>query len=147
VIADAGRWLRERAEPASVRLLHVDLYDHEAAAPVLDSEAFYADCRRVLDDDGVMSVNLFGRRASFEASAARVAAAFGAARVWSLQPTREGNTTLIAARSAALPPPEALAARAAVIEQRFGALGLAARKWPRMIRPYSSVDQVGGVSR
>jgi spermidine synthase len=29
----------------TVDALQVDLYDHEAAAPVLDSEAFYADCR------------------------------------------------------------------------------------------------------
>ena len=28
--------------------LQVDLYDHEAAAPVLDSEALYRDCRRLL---------------------------------------------------------------------------------------------------
>ena len=39
-----------------------------------------------------MSVNLFGRDASFERSAQRIAAAFGADRVRSLQPTREGNT-------------------------------------------------------
>ncbi len=78
VIADAGRWLREAAEPQSAQLLHVDLYDHEAAAPVLDDEAFYADCRALLADGGVMSVNLFGRDASFERSAARIAAAFGA---------------------------------------------------------------------
>lgn len=141
VVADAGAWLRERAPAASVRLLHVDLYDHEAAAPVLDSEAFYADCRRVLDDGGVMSVNLFGRHASFDASAARIAAAFGAARVWSVQPTREGNTTVIATRERALPPHDELLARAATIEQRYGPFGLAARKWPRMLRPHTPKDR------
>jgi len=137
VVADAGRWLHERAVPQSVRLLHVDLYDHEAAAPVLDDEAFYADCRRVLDDDGVMSVNLFGRRASFAASAARVAAVFGAGRVWSVQPTREGNTALIATRERALPEAAELNARAAALERRFGAFGLKARAWPRMLRPWA----------
>jgi spermidine synthase len=30
----------------TVDALQVDLYDHEAAAPVLDSADFYADCRR-----------------------------------------------------------------------------------------------------
>jgi spermidine synthase len=65
VVADAGAWLRE-AEPGSASLLLVDLYDHEAAAPVLDDESFYADCRRLLDEGGVLSVNLFGRDASFE---------------------------------------------------------------------------------
>jgi spermidine synthase len=136
IVADAGRWLRERAVAQSVRLLHVDLYDHEAAAPVLDSEAFYADCRRVLDEAGVFSVNLFGRHASFDDSAARIAAAFGADRVWSLQPTREGNTVVVATRTLPLPPHDELLARAATIEQRFGAFGVAARKWPRMVRPY-----------
>ena len=136
IVADAGRWLREQALPHSVRLLHVDLYDHEAAAPVLDDEAFYADCRQVLDDEGVMSVNLFGRHASFAASAARIAAVFGADRVWSIQPTREGNTVVVATRQSLLPAADELAARAATIESRFGSYGLAARKWPRMVRPY-----------
>lgn len=136
VQADAGRWLREQAPPQSVRLLHVDLYDHEAAAPVIDSTDFYADCRRVLDDDGVFSVNLFGRHASYADSAARIAEAFGAGQVWSLQPTREGNTVVVATRRAPLPPQDELVARAATIEARFGPYGLAARKWPRMVRPY-----------
>jgi len=35
--------------------LQVDLYDHEAAAPVLDSEAFYADCRRLLTGVGLQA--------------------------------------------------------------------------------------------
>ena len=135
-VADAGRWLREQARPGSVRLLHVDLYDHEAAAPVLDDADFYADCRRVLDDEGVMSVNLFGRRASFAASAARVASVFGAERVWSMQPTREGNTALIASRHTALPNADELRARAATIDTRFGSFGLSARPWPKMLRPY-----------
>ena len=134
VIGDAGRWLHTEAEPASVRLLHVDLYDEEAAAPVLDDEAFYADCRAVLDADGVMSVNLFGRAASFAASVARIAAVFGADRVWSLRPTREGNTVVVATRDAVLPERAVLLDRAAAIEERYGACGLPARKWTRMLR-------------
>lgn len=137
VLADAGRWLRDSAAPQSVRLLHVDLYDQDAAAPVLDDEAFYADCRRVLDDGGVMSVNLFGRHASFERSAERIAAVFGAAQVWSLQPTREGNTTVIATRERPLPARDELLLRAAALAARFAAFGLPARKWPRMVRPWA----------
>ena len=135
VEAEAGTWLRA-AEPQSVQLLHVDLYDQDAAAPVLDDEAFYADCRAVLADGGVLSVNLFGRDASFERSAARIAAVFGADSVWSVQATREGNTVVVAGRGVALPDRETLLGRAAEIESRFGSLGLAARKWPRMLRPY-----------
>ena len=135
VVQDAGRWLRESAAPQSMQLLHVDLYDQEAAAPVLDDEAFYADCHRVLDEGGVMSVNLFGRDSSFERSMARIVAAFGARQVWSLRPTREGNTIAVAARGVGLPDRETLLQRAGVIESRFGAYGLPARKWLRMIRP------------
>jgi spermidine synthase len=134
VLGDAGDWVRQ-AEPQQAQLLHVDLYDHEAAAPVLDSADFYADCRALLADDGVMSVNLFGRDASFARSTARIAAAFGAARVWTMQATREGNTIVVATRTAPLPPRAELLARAATIESRFRAQGLPARRWVRMIRP------------
>jgi len=133
---DALRWLRECAEPGSVQLLHVDLYDEDAAAPVLDDEDFYAACHRVLAAGGVMAVNLFGRRASFAASAARIAAVFGAAQVWSLRPTREGNTVIVGGRDVQVPGRAELLQRAAQIEQRVGALGLPARRWLRMVRPW-----------
>lgn len=135
VRGDAADWLAQ-AEPGSVQLLHVDLYDHEAAAPVLDSADFYAACRRVLLPGGVMAVNLFGRDHRFGESQARIAAAFGPDQVWNLRPTREGNTVVVAGRAVVVPGREALLARAAVLEQRFGALGLPARKWLRMVRPY-----------
>jgi spermidine synthase len=138
VVMDAGRWMRERAERQSVQLLHVDLYDHEAAAPVLDDEAFYADCRAAVADGGLMSVNLFGRHASFEQSIARIANVFGADQVWSLRPTREGNTVVVAGRGVLVPDRDALLRRADTIESRFGPLGLPARKWLRMVRPYAT---------
>ena len=136
VRGDAADWLAQAA-PRSVRLLHVDLYDHEAAAPVLDDQAFYTACRAVLEEGGVMSVNLFGRHASFCDSTRRIAAAFGSDQVWSLRPTREGNTVVVAGRAVQVPGREALGARAAVLQTRFGALGLPARKWLRMVRPYT----------
>lgn len=135
VRGDAADWLAQ-ATPGSVRLLHVDLYDEEAAAPVLDGEDFYRACRAVLEEGGVMGVNLFGRHASFHGSIARIAAAFGSHQVWSLRPTREGNTVVVAGRGVVVPDRAALSARAAVIEQRHGALGLPARKWLRMVRPF-----------
>ena len=135
VRGDAADWLAQ-ADPGSVRLLYVDLYDHEAAAPVLDHVDFYRACRAVLEDGGLMSVNLFGRHASFRDSIERIAAAFGSRQVWSLRPTREGNTVVVAGRGVVVPDRDTLAARAATIEARFGALGLPARKWLRMVRPY-----------
>ncbi len=139
VRGDAADWLAQ-ADHASVRLLHVDLYDHEAAAPVLDSEDFYAGCRAALEEGGVMSVNLFGRDASFHDSIGRIAAVFGSDQVWSLRPTREGNTVVVAGRGVEVPGREALSARAAQIEARHGACGLPARKWLRMVRPYEPQD-------
>jgi spermidine synthase len=132
VTADAAEWIADARHAQTVHALQVDLYDHDAAAPVLDDEAFYGDCRRALvDGEGVLAVNLFGRAASFEASVARIARVFGAQWVWNLRPTREGNTVVIATRGVALPPREELTARADNIEARFA---LPARKWLRMLR-------------
>jgi spermidine synthase len=130
--ADAADLVRDPSRLQTVDVLCVDLYDHEAAAPVLDDEDFYAGCRGLLAEGGIMTVNLFGRDASFARSSARVAAVFGREQVWSMRPTREGNTVLIAARGMAVPDRETLSARAATIEDRWG---LPARKWLRMVRP------------
>ena len=128
---DAAAFAADPAHAGSVQALCVDLYDHDAASPVLDSEAFYRDCRTLLGEGGVMSVNLFGRAASFERSAARIAAVFGAGRMRSLRPTKEGNTVVLALRDGELPAREVLAQRADTIESRFD---LPARKWLRMMR-------------
>ena len=133
VQADAARWVQDDAQLQTVDALCVDLYDHDAAAPVLDDEAFYAACRGVLAPGGLMTVNLFGRQSSFARSAARIAAAFGADQVWQLVPTKEGNTVVVAARGVTVPDRETLTARAEAIEDRYG---LPARKWLRMVRPY-----------
>jgi spermidine synthase len=129
--ADAAAWVQEDARLQTVDALMVDLYDHDAAAPVLDDEAFYAACRGLLAPGGLMAVNLFGRDASFERSAARVAAVFGADQVWTLAPTKEGNTILIAGREVVAPDRATMVARAAVVEER---LGLKAGRWVKLVR-------------
>jgi spermidine synthase len=131
--ADAADWVADAAHLQTVDVLCVDLYDHEAAAPVLDDARFYAACRAVLAPGGLMTVNLFGRDASFERSAALIAAAFGTDQVWQLAPTREGNTVVVAGRGVHVPDRETLSARAEAIQSRFG---LPARKWLRLVRPY-----------
>ncbi|HEY8711177.1 MAG TPA: spermidine synthase [Burkholderiaceae bacterium] len=129
---DAADYVADSSRTESVQVLCVDLYDHDAASPVLDSAAFYQHCQRLLADGGVMTVNLFGRDASFERSAARIAAAFGDAQVCSLRPTKEGNTIVVALKNASMPDRATLVARADTIESRFK---LPAKKWLRMIRP------------
>ncbi|OYT87971.1 MAG: spermidine synthase [Burkholderiales bacterium PBB3] len=138
VQADAGHWVQQAEQLQTVDALCVDLYDHDAAAPVLDDEAFYAACRGLLADGGLMTVNLFGRDASFAVSSARIAAAFGADQVWQLAPTKEGNTVVVAGRGVQVPDRDTLTARAAAIEARFG---LPARKWLRLVRPWVAVGQ------
>jgi spermidine synthase len=58
--------------------------------------------------------------------------------VWSLRPTKEGNTVVVAGRGVLVPPRAELERRAACIKARFGALGLPARKWLRMVRPHGT---------
>ena len=146
VLADAGRWVgmagqrkgQPQVQPESVDALCVDLYDQDAAAPVLDDAAFYTACHALLAPGGLMTVNLFGRDASSARSALRVVAAFGADQVWQMLPTDEGNTVLVAGREVVVPDRETLTARAEQIQTRFG---LPARKWLRMVRPWRPVGR------
>jgi spermidine synthase len=132
VLADAGEEIRQPTYTGQIDALQVDLYDHEAAAPVLDSPDFYADCCSVLTDDGAMTVNLFGRDASYERSLQSICAAFGDDAVWAFKPTREGNTVVLAQRTANRPTRMQLLARAEEIQSRWG---LPAVKWLKMFKP------------
>ena len=132
VLADAAQEIRQKRWQGVVDALHVDLYDHEAAAPVLDSPDFYADCRRTLTDDGCMTVNLFGRSSSFERSVERIASAFGRDAIWAFKATRQGNTVVLAQRTATRPPRAIWAARGEYIQEQWG---LPARQWVRVLKP------------
>ena len=99
ILADAAQEIQNPRWWGTIDALQVDLYDHEAAAPVLDSAAFYADCRRLLTEDGCMTVNLFGRSSSFARSVEKISSAFGADAVWAFKSTREGNTVVLAQRT------------------------------------------------
>jgi spermidine synthase len=132
LLADAGQEIRQPTHTGAIDALQVDLYDHEAAAPVLDSPDFYADCRSVLSDDGAMTVNLFGRDASYQRSLQSICSAFGDDAVWAFKPTREGNTIVLAQRTADRPTRMQLLARAEDIQSRWG---LPAVKWLRLFKP------------
>ena len=130
--ADAALEIQKPQHLESTDLLHVDLYDHEAAAPVLDSAEFYEHCYQLLKEDGVMTVNLFGRNASYEQSLSKIAEAFGPQAVWAFRPTKEGNTVVLAQREPTRPQRADLLLRAAEIESRWG---LPAKKWLRLFKP------------
>ncbi len=78
-------------------VLQVDLYDHDARGPVLDSAAFYASCRDYLRGQaqaGIAVFNFFGS-AHLEKSLLKVSNAF-AGRVIRLPACLEGNVVVIA---------------------------------------------------
>ncbi len=130
--ADAGQEVCKEKHLGSVDVLQVDLYDHEAAAPVLDSEDFYAHCRQALGEEGIMTVNLFGRDSSYARSLEKMTRVFGAQAVWAFKPTREGNTIVAAQRQPSRPDRTQLVQRAETIESRWGLPG---KKWLRLFKP------------
>lgn len=137
VQADAADAVADPRRHGSVDALQVDLYDEEAAAPVLDSAEFYAGCRRLLTEDGCMTVNLFGRSSSFQRSLEMITGAFGQYAVWAFRPTREGNTIVLALRTPVQPPRDLLARRAEAIQSRWG---LPARKWLKVFQPVEALS-------
>lgn len=132
VLGDAAEVAAHPHWQGQIDALHVDLYDHEAAAPVLDDADFYAHCRQLLTPQGVMMVNLFGRANSFERSLGHILQAFGAEALWVFKPTKEGNTVVLAQRRASRPERELLQARAEEIEARWR---LPASLWLKVLKP------------
>jgi len=145
VLGDAAHVLKQPEWRRSVDALQVDLYDHEAAGPVLDSADFYASCRDVLSENGVMTVNLFGRHASFNVSMQNMAQVFGEDAIWAFTPTREGNCVVLAQARAHQPERLDLLARAQAIEARYK---LPCVKWLKMLKPWrdsGSLDNVNAL--
>lgn len=132
ILADAEQEIADPRWWGTVDALQVDLYDHDAAAPVLDTEAFYKACRRLLTDDGCMTVNLFGRSSSFARSVEKMTAAFGQDAIWPFKATREGNTVVLAQKNPSRPSRTLWAARADVLEKQWG---LPAAQWVRVLKP------------
>ncbi|TXI67659.1 MAG: spermidine synthase [Limnohabitans sp.] len=132
VIADAAEEIRSPEWTGVVDALQVDIYDHEAASPVLDTLDFYQDCRALLSPNACMTVNLFGRSSSYEESLQKIAAAFGEDAVWVFKPTREGNTIVLAQRTPMRLKRDQLMEAAEQIEAKWG---LPATKWLRVFKP------------
>lgn len=132
ILGDAEQEIKNPRWLGAVDALQVDLYDQEAAGPVLDSAEFYADCRKALTDEGCMTVNLFGRSSSFQRSVDNMAAAFGDDALWAFKATREGNTVVLAQRTPRRPNRSTLMARADTIQRLWG---LPADKWVRVFKP------------
>jgi spermidine synthase len=130
VHADAAAFVADPSNAHSVDVLQVDAYDASVESPALDSEAFYADCRTCLREDGTLAVNLIGRELDARASVARLREGLQPRAIWQFPPTQAGNVVVIA-HCGELPPEEVLAARAGEIDSRWE---LPARSWLAMAR-------------
>ncbi|CAM4125584.1 Spermidine synthase [Kerstersia similis] len=129
-IEDAQDWVAEPQHAGSCPILMVDLYDADAQGPVRDSVEFYGNCRRVLGDTGILTVNLFGAHESFAPNIANLNAAFDG-RVLLLPEIDAGNRIAIAFSGPPLAvEAQRLLARAEVVESRYG---LPARRWARSL--------------
>nr|WP_315262949.1 spermidine synthase [uncultured Limnohabitans sp.] len=134
VLSDAARAVKSDIWRANVDVLQVDLYDQDAARPVLDSEDFYRDCRNLLTQEGCLIVNLFGHNANKAMSLKNLSAAFGQDALWTFKPTPSGNTIVLGFHTPRELSHAALLRQAQMIETRWS---LPATKWLKVLNKVS----------
>jgi spermidine synthase len=132
LLADAADITSNDTWHGKIDALQVDLYDQEAACPALDSEAFYANCQKLLTVQGCMTVNLYGRHSSLATSMQRIAKAFGKEALWAFKPTSAGNTIVLAFRTPRAWDKNALLTQAQMIQTRWS---LPAANWLKELAP------------
>lgn len=126
--ADAGLWVEDPANLETQSILMVDLYDAQARGPVRDSLAFYQGCRNVLEEIGVLTVNLFGEHESFARNIKNLSKAFDG-RLLTLPQIDAGNQVVLAFKGPSIDVPlEQLLVRAEQVEADYG---LPAKRWVR----------------
>jgi spermidine synthase len=74
----------------------VDGFDHKGRSGMLDTPAFYMNCRERLTGRGALAVNMLSRSRGAGAGIERMRSAFGE-RVLALPPSDPGNTVVLAA--------------------------------------------------
>jgi spermidine synthase len=136
VLQDAAEYVNLPQVAQTADILSVDLYDHEAASPVLDTQEFYAGCHRLLGQSGMMTVNLFGKNSSFDRSKAKIAEVFGAHRVHNLPPSAEGNTIVWATKRNCLFDFQSVVENAHRIEEQYQ---LPATQWLPMVKEWKNI--------
>jgi spermidine synthase len=132
VLGDAGEAAAQAQWQGKIDALQVDLYDHEAAQPAIDTDLFYRNCRNMLTEQGCMTVNLFGHAMSYAASLQKIKVAFGEGAVWAFKATAAGNTIVLAFRTPRTFEREMLQQQAQAIQGRWP---LPATKWVKALSP------------
>ena len=134
VLGDAAEIASDDQWRGKIDALQVDLYDQDAARPVIDSEDFYRDCRSLLTHEGCMAVNLFGQASNYDESLKKITTAFGKDAVWAFKPTPAGNAIVLALRTPRVFDTNTLQAQAQTIQTRWP---LPATKWLKTLAPIS----------
>lgn len=117
-IGDGGAYVA--THPACADVLLVDAFDGVSLAPPLATGLFYADCRRALTENGILSVNLWGSDKRFNEYLACISSAFDG-RVLCLPAERHGNIVVFAfARLSSPLRWDHLNARAGELERSYG---------------------------
>lgn len=135
---DAGDWVNDIRNRGRFTVLMIDLYDADAQGPVRDSMEFYEGCRRVLTDQGVAVINLFGNHDSFPHNMANIRHAFGN-NVLQLPLTPAGNCIVLAFAETALKRTTAQLLERA--EDVAASYGLPAVRWARALLDPSKYRQ------
>jgi spermidine synthase len=132
-IADGLAFLRDAAASGQHRygLIFVDLFDGEGPAAILEDPAFFAAVRAVLEDEGVVAVNLWsGRPGPLREILERIARQFEGG-VKRLNVIGRGNVIAFGLGPAVLPwPRKVTQRRAEYLEQRLGVE--LTRLWPQL---------------
>jgi len=131
VLADAARWIREAAEPASFDVVLLDAYCGGRQVPSLNTGAFYRRVRSVLRPNGVLAVNCIADQPELRRYLDRLHEAF-AGRLWAV-PTPPDDNLVVFALGAAIPEPRhrELAARAGTLRS---SLTLPFPRWVETMR-------------
>lgn len=123
---DAGTWVENPNHHASQAVLMVDIYDAEARGPVRDSLDFYLNCKHVLSEVGILTVNLFGAHSSYARNIRNLSEAFDG-RILTLPQIDAGNQVVLAFKGPELRVlVEDLLVRAGQVESDYH---LPAKKW------------------
>lgn len=128
---DAANWVQQPEHIARYKVMMVDLYDAQAEGPVCSSLDFYRDCYKSLDEEALMTVNLFGAHHSYEENIDHIAEAFHG-NVLVLPEIDEGNVVVLAFKGGFLARTTTamLMDRAQVVQDQYK---LPARRWAKAI--------------
>jgi spermidine synthase len=121
---DALDFVHDAQRHDTLDVLQVDLYDATAKGPVLDTAEFYQACCACLNEQGIMTVNLFGDHPSYARNVKAMKFAFE--QVVCLPQVHDGNVVAIAFKRKRRIDLAALAERAAAI---VAATKLPAKSW------------------